>query len=61
MIAQFSEIRHVNERFLQLIDSMASNPYEPATYGDRTVIDVVGRIKAEFGERGARSVRVTFH
>jgi hypothetical protein len=52
----FSTIPHVNRRFLEFIEHVGRSPFDPAT-----LIDVVGVIRAELGERAVRSIKVVLH
>jgi hypothetical protein len=59
--ARFSDIKHVNDRFLQEIMVMGPNPYDPGSYGSQTIADVLDHIRRQLGERAARSLKITVH
>ena len=64
MWPQFSPLSHVNEAVIREIVCMRRNPYSPmerVEQGTMTLPDLIEKIRFRFGDRAAKSVRITVH
>jgi len=64
MWPQFSPMKHIQEAVIRLVVCMRQDPHaelEPVEHGTMSLPDVIEKIRFRFGERAARSIRITVH